>query len=584
MLQMILLSHLKRRLKALYVPLTVSHLVPWRPSSSKFCELKTNLTKVSKLTDLRREAPPDVRQSLVQALLKHLPEPSSPVVLVARPDQPRPTPIRTDRHRETMSNQAYDPSVAFVLELCTILASPDKPSIAVMGEAVADALQNVVRDASNIHILVLSRAVYYLFHLMNASQALQDQSLVKTPVVLHTIAGFDQLVLEQAAETILKGLALCIQLHTSLRNEVVNTPDFWLILSNLHTFQRAAPAVFDLVENVVLSDPCAVTADNYMATVSLLDNFATAGSVGAATEQQESKRQQTLQQRDRRGQRSPEAVPTQPSAQHRETVLRGYKAVVLISQLVQRVPDLIRQSHLDREKAWMTYWSLIFQKLQTQCLNPCRKIRRQACSSLQNALLSPNLSPSADEEWALIFRTILFGLISRLLKPEVYQTDPTGMNETRLQAANILCRTFLHHLPLLSQREDMLELWLRILDIMDRLMNSGQGDNLEEAVPESLKNILLVMAGSEVLNPPSSGEQPSELWEETYKRVDRFLPNFMSELFPKAEGQPQGVSSARASSDASKQSADGIAEPTTESTTETTKHSPEADTTREDES
>ena len=501
------------------------------------------------LTDLSRAIPPEVRKSLVQALLKHLPEPSSPVVLVARPDQPRPIPIRTNGHRETSSSQAYDPSVAFVLELSTILAIPDKPSIALMGEAVADALQNIVRDASNVHPLVLSRAVYYLLFLMNSSHVLQDQSLVKTPVVLHTIASFDPMALEHVAETALKGLALCMQFHTSLRNEVINTPDFWLILSNLHNVDKAAPAVFEIVGSIITSEPSAVTADNYMATVSLLDNFATAGSVGAAIEQQGSRRQPTQQQRDRRGQRSSETVPVQPSVQQKEIVLRGYKAIVLISQLIQRVPDLIRQSHLDHEKAWMTYWSLIFQKLQTQCLNPCRKIRRQACSSLQNALLSPDLSPSVDEEWALIFRTVLFGLISRLLKPEVYQTDPTGMNETRLQAANILCRTFLHHLPLLSQRDDMLELWLRILDIMDRLMNSGQGDNLEEAVPESLKNILLVMAGSEVLNPPAPGAQPSELWEETCKRVDRFLPSLMAELFPQTQGQPQHVSSARPSFD-----------------------------------
>ena len=31
---------------------------------------------------------------------------------------------------------------------------------------------------------------------------------------------------------------------------------------------------------------------------------------------------------------------------------------------------------------------------------------------------------------------------------------------------------------MLSEWDGMLELWLRILDIMDRLMNSGQGDNL----------------------------------------------------------------------------------------------------------
>ena len=52
------------------------------------------------------------------------------------------------------------------------------------------------------------------------------------------------------------------------------------------------------------------------------------------------------------------------------------------------------------------------------------------------------------------------------------------MSETRVQAATLLCKVFLHYLVLLSEWGGMLDLWLKILDIMDRLMNSGQGDNL----------------------------------------------------------------------------------------------------------
>ena len=80
----------------------------------------------------------------------------------------------------------------------------------------------------------------------------------------------------------------------------------------------------------------------------------------------------------------------------------------------------------------------------------------------------------------------------------------------------------------------MLDLWLKILEIMDRLMNSGQGDNLEEAVPESMKNILLVMVDGGYLVPPEAGEEPSALWTETTKRVDHFLPGLVKELFPQA--------------------------------------------------
>ena len=485
------------------------------------------------VADDRRQLPAEVRQILVQALLKHLPEPSWPVVLVARPDQPRPTPIRTNGHRGAPPGQVYDPSVAFALELSTILATRDATSVALMGEEVADALQNIVRDAAHVHPLILSRAISYLLHLLNVSQTSQDRSIVKTPVVLHTISGYDPPVMEKAAQPILRGLALCLRSSNPLKNEIVNTPDFWVILRGLQTVPAAAPAAFDIVESIVVSEPISVTADNYGATITVLNDFASAGRIGGAVEQQDA-RKSTGPQRDRRAQRPVESAAAQPDVAIKETVLRGFKAVILMSQLTYRVPDLIRHSKLKREEAWVAYWTPILHNLRAQCLNPCRKIRRQACSSLQNALLSPELSPAEDEEWTLVFRDVLFDLINRLLKPEVYQTDPTGMSETRLQATNLLCRTFLHYLPLLAQEEGVLDLWLRILDVMDRLMSSGQGDNLEEAVPESLKNILLVMAGSDILRAPAPGEAPSELWDNTCERVDRFLPNLMAELFPES--------------------------------------------------
>lgn len=64
----------------------------------------------------------------------------------------------------------------------------------------------------------------------------------------------------------------------------------------------------------------------------------------------------------------------------------------------------------------------------------------------------------------------------------MYQSDPVGMSETRVQAATLLCKIFLHYLVLLSEWDGMLDLWLKILEIMDRLMNSGQSDHLVSVI------------------------------------------------------------------------------------------------------
>ena len=118
-----------------------------------------------------------------------------------------------------------------------------------------------------------------------------------------------------------------------------------------------------------------------------------------------------------------------------------------------------------------------------QCTNPCREVRQLAFSSLQRSLLSPDLTRSDSKEWTAIFGKVLFPLILRLLKPEVFSTDRDGMSEMRVQSASLLCKVFLQYLVLLSESDVMIDLWIKVIEIMDRLMNSGQGDSLVESSP-----------------------------------------------------------------------------------------------------
>lgn len=52
----------------------------------------------------------------------------------------------------------------------------------------------------------------------------------------------------------------------------------------------------------------------------------------------------------------------------------------------------------------------------------------------------------------------------------------------RVQASSLLCKVFLRYMVVLSESEGMLDLWIKIVDVMDRLMNSGQGDSLVSAL------------------------------------------------------------------------------------------------------
>ncbi|KAG6897834.1 hypothetical protein C0992_010322 [Termitomyces sp. T32_za158] len=138
-----------------------------------------------------------------------------------------------------------------------------------------------------------------------------------------------------------------------------------------------------------------------------------------------------------------------------------------------------------------------------------------------------------------IFNRVVFPLLDDLLKPEIFQRDPQGMPETRLRASALLCKTFMH----LDVREgqtqaDFRILWIQILDLLDRLMNIDRSDQLYEAIPESLKNVLLVMNAAAILVPPSEPDTRDErqrtLWTATQERMERFLPGFLIEIIPQS--------------------------------------------------
>ncbi|KAL1984281.1 hypothetical protein VTN96DRAFT_9333 [Rasamsonia emersonii] len=461
--------------------------------------------------------------SLVDSLLSELPEENTPAVIVVKPERPPPAAPRPPSSKGDLTSPTYNPGMVYTLELATLLTLRDKETVEAVGENLASSLQGLIRDARNLHPLVVSRVVYYIMNLLRLSY---EQPFMRVPVVLHGISSFDQDILESSATPILSGLSRCINSSGALRNEIIVSPDFWSILQRLHQHEESAQLVFDLLQSIVDSKPPVVSADNYESAVSLANDFATAGSVGSVEE----RKRDALARRPRGAK--------QEKVSENQTVTRGVKAIGIIYQMTGRISALIQQSHLEKHEAWAAYWSPIFQSLTMQCINPCRDIRHHAISVLQRTLLSLEFASEDQKEWTAIFDEVLFPLILRLLKPEIYHSDPVGMSETRVQAATLVCKIFLRCLDQLANWGGMLDLWLRILDILDRMMNSGQGDSLEEAIPESLKNILLVMADSGYLAPPAQDPSKEKIWVETRKRLERFLPNLFAEIFPNPPPSP----------------------------------------------
>ena len=74
---------------------------------------------------------------------------------------------------------------------------------------------------------------------------------------------------------------------------------------------------------------------------------------------------------------------------------------------------------------------------------------------------------------------------------------------------------------------------------MEKFIRAATSDLLADAVPESLKNMLLVMDTAEIFNSggggysqaPGAAPSTTPLWELTWDKLDGFLPHLMTEVF-----------------------------------------------------
>jgi len=133
------------------------------------------------------------------------------------------------------------------------------------------------------------------------------------------------------------------------------------------------------------------------------------------------------------------------------------------------------------------------------------------------------------------FNRVIFPLVDELLKPEVFNRDPAGMPETRLRAASLLCKAFMQlEVKEGEPQADIRVVWIQVLDLLDRLMNIDRKDQSYEAIPETLKNVILVMNAAGLLVPPTEPdlrtEKEQQLWATTEERLERFVPKFLGSV------------------------------------------------------
>jgi brefeldin A-resistance guanine nucleotide exchange factor 1 len=204
---------------------------------------------------------------------------------------------------------------------------------------------------------------------------------------------------------------------------------------------------------------------------------------------------------------------------------------------------------------WCRGWCPLLQGIARLCCDARKQVRTTAITYLQRSRLVHDLQSLSASEWESCFNTVLFPLLAKLLEPQrssattraQMQADHSSWEETRIRAATLLSKVFLQHLGPLIQLPTFTALWLTLLDFMDKYMHVENNDLLAEAVPEMMKNLLLVMETAGVFgtnadeldqtsnktsntSSPQALQMKTQLWNMTCDRIDVFLPGLRQEI------------------------------------------------------
>ncbi|CAK5279479.1 unnamed protein product [Mycena citricolor] len=415
----------------------------------------------------------------------------------------------------------YDPASVFLLEMMVSITCQTVEHIDELWPIVFEHLSALLANTLQYSVLLVERAVVALLRLcllLATKPALRDQIYVSFDL----LSCLPPSVASSVSEQVVAGVLLIVQNHKAIISSQTEWHLVFALLRTTISHPEAARTSFELVTALVSDGPDqTVTIDNFSGHLNLLDEFASYAGMVVENRHQGGRRQEPL------------------SSANSPSIERGKAAIDLIVNLKKFLVPLCESAHLPREQAWRQLCLPFLGVLGRQSINAAREVRHSAIGQLQRILLGPHLffDDANAEQIEEIFNRVIFPLLDDLLKPQVYLRDPRGIPETRLRASALLCKVFMHFEVRETQTNaDIRLLWIQILDLLDRLMNIDKGDQLYEAVPESLKNVVLVLHAAQILVPPSADDQrdarQKTFWTASQERIERFLPGFLASVIP----------------------------------------------------
>lgn len=325
---------------------------------------------------------------------------------------------------------------------------------------------------------------------------------------------------QQLADAALSLVLRIVELDPPVLHGTAIWPNYFTLLSLAARSNTGGPYAFALLTSIIREEGVLFPLEFYSEYVDLLNGFiAMAGSTASSLSA------------------SGEILPSPVDL-----------AIQALYKLVQLEQNVRKLDGVAVGTGWNEYVIPVHCALVQQCYHPVRQVRQQALSLIQRTLLATDYGSLACECLLEEFRTVLLPLLEELEKAHgrVPRMSEQEMEEIQVRASSVLSRVLLSNLKTLFPLHDdgvapgVFEMWRVLVGQLVRLLE-GPGDLIRESVPETVKNMLLVMAASGVLLPGGTGAT-AELWRVTWEMLGPALPHVHDEITQMHAGDhPQGA-------------------------------------------
>ncbi|KAJ3675642.1 hypothetical protein LUZ60_004684 [Juncus effusus] len=185
-------------------------------------------------------------------------------------------------------------------------------------------------------------------------------------------------------------------------------------------------------------------------------------------------------------------------------------------------------------------WLRLVLAVRRVCVDTREEVRNHSLISMQRCLVGVEGICIDSATWLQAFE-VVFQLLDEMLEIALNYSpkDYRNMEASLLNGVKLLSKAFLQSLSeVVSLGDTFGEIWLGVLSRMERYLKvklrGRRMEKLQEAIPELLKNMLLVMKASGALV-----NERNDLWDKTFGLANNIAPALILEVFPKEDREKE---------------------------------------------